>query len=485
MFAAILFGAHGVRGTDQYWYLADVTTLIAGQGPFSNLYFPRTIIEGREHANYFVHNGPLLYLSAIFGRLTGPFSGWLTINVLSHLITTICIYFVGRKYASTQTSVASAFLYLVSPVAVWQSLNMMQEQFYGAVLALTLLAFSYKDAVLARIFLQVMLVLCIGIHPLFTCIAIVYILVSLYQAKTSRNAPAIFGTIIFAVLCGVAWHFYGLMFPSTFQPNIVSIVKGSVPNVSSMVWHYSDVLPAMNIDFLYKKVAVALKSHIMQFPVYFYTNVALGITIYLLAAEWRKMRDIEWMLSFLLSLYVAMSVLMQTQPRYQQIFAPASFMLLAFGFERIRPYLTVTTKNFFFTSMSSGTVVIGIFLCHTANIQSKQEQYSLAEISREFSSLPGKSKIMLVDSEHETKLGYVLKPRSVLSVKTDLLEPDSYNQTISMFQPDYVVATDPQTLVPLPHRQMSVLQTEHLGSFYLYRLSTEGEIQFQSSLDSQ
>ena len=81
---SVAFAASGVRGTDQYWYLADVLTLIEGGDPLSNLYFPRAVLDGT--ANYFAHSGPSLHLSAMVGKIVGPYNGWLVVNLISHAI---------------------------------------------------------------------------------------------------------------------------------------------------------------------------------------------------------------------------------------------------------------------------------------------------------------------------------------------------------------------------------------------------------------
>jgi len=73
--ALIIYATNGVRGTDQYWYLADVSTLSAGNPPTTNLYYPGQLLRksgAEELPNYFLHNGPMLALSSALTAYLTP-----------------------------------------------------------------------------------------------------------------------------------------------------------------------------------------------------------------------------------------------------------------------------------------------------------------------------------------------------------------------------------------------------------------------------
>jgi len=470
MLGAILLSAYGVRGTDQYWYLADVTTLINGGAPLSNLYFPRIIFEDRDHANFFIHNSPVLHLSALFGAVLGPFKGWIVVNTISHLVTATCIYFASRKYTGHAIATVCCFLYLTSPVAIWQTLNMMQEQFLGALLAIILLLFSYRHTTTSKLILPLVLILCVAIHPLFLAITTAYVLINLYKALEKQSFTDLTTILFFSFLCSGMYYIYPLIFPTTFPPTLLTTIRGSVPNVSSMLWHYSDTLPQLNATLMSVKASAAIRAHISGIPAYFYTIAALSYTAYLVVFKRTRMRSIEFLLCFVLVLYAAMSVLMQAQPRYQQIFAPATFLLIALSLRQTRQYFSHSIRNLLLTGASAAAITVGIFLCYTAHLQSTQESISIAELSSELNALPQSSNILLFNSEHETKLGYLLSPRKVLSVKSELLTLETYRYTISQFRPDYIISTSPVDSFPLSHEMVSTTRASYLGNFYLYEL---------------
>lgn len=471
MLVAIVSSAHGVRGTDQYWYLADVDTLIQGGKPLSNLYFPRALIDGREDSNYFIHNGPALYLSAMFGAWIGAFNGWLIVNLLCHFITAFCIYVAALRHTSRSVATASCFLYFISPIAVWQSVNMMQEHFFAALLAIILAGYTYRDNRLANLSMHLTLVLSVAMHPLFTVLSVVYATVVLFNAIRINSYALLLQSIIFTAICAFIYKIHPIVFPSTFQPDLYSSVAGSIPRISNMVWHYSDTLPSIDAPLLIYKLNHALKMHVSQPYFYFYTNIALLCSAYLLARRQQSIGKMVYLLSLVMALYAALSILMQSQPRYQQIFAPATFLLIALILYDIKNRVPSTIRNSSFTILASVSMSVSLFLCFTVNIQAKNEQQSITELSENLKTIPITSNILLHDSKHETKLSYVLKPRKVLSVKSNLLGSASYAETLSKFKPDFVISTRPLPEFGHATTFSTKLETSHLGDFYIYQAS--------------
>lgn len=471
LIVTILLAAQGVRGTDQYWYFADVITLMEGQPPVSNLYFPQSVIDGGENANYFIHNGPALYLAAIIGGFIGAYEGWLFMNLCSVLIIAACIFFSSLKYTNHRgIALTCCFLFLISPIAVWQSLNMMQEQFFGAVLAIILLSHSYRKTDAGKIIYPLILLLSVAIHPLFTVLTAVYVLSKFYSAVRDRDFATLLHAVFFATAAIFVHKAFIQLFPSNFQPTYTSIIAGSVPDVSSMLWHYSDTLPNIDIAFLLNKFKVAIHAHIWQFPAYFYTNLALIGAAYLMVFGPRQARNTRYILFIILGCYLALSTLMQTQPRYQQIFAPASFLLIALCLDDLRSRLNTLAKNTLFIGTATASLTMSLYLCFTYYHQSKQENYSLNQMTQAFSALPESSRIILNNSEHETKLSYTLRSRKVLSVKEDLIGEEAYHFVVTTFNPDLVISTRPVTDFPLAYQPIKTVSTSYLGDFYLYEI---------------
>src|SRR5262245_8093548 len=70
----VWIGASGLRGSDQYWYVADVESLIGGHGVQSNEIYPVTVRDGvASLPRPFVHNILNVYVAAIPALLFGAY----------------------------------------------------------------------------------------------------------------------------------------------------------------------------------------------------------------------------------------------------------------------------------------------------------------------------------------------------------------------------------------------------------------------------
>ena len=349
-------------------------------------------------------------------------------------------------------------------------MNMMREQFFGAILAIIVLLFSYRNQKLPQHLLPVFIAVSAPIHPLFTAIALVYFAACISLYFQHREYRLLLSLLQFVAIAILMQALYSIHFPTTFQPTYLSIIAGSVPGKTSMLWHYSDVLPTLSLDLLIQKFLVAVKTHLFQFPVYLYTNLALISALYITIIKKRRLKKIECLLVFILIQYVALSVLMQTQPRYQQIFSVVSFLTIALALHAIWDIVSAKVKGFVFLVAVFTNLTTSVHLGHTLNQQAIQESYSLSELQNQLNTISTDSRLVLVDSDHETKLSYLLRPRKVLSVKTEFISHEAYKTILSRFQPELIISTQPVDSFPYRHQKDSTLTTTYLGEFYTYKI---------------
>ena len=339
----IALGAQGVRGTDQYNYLADTQTVLTGQQPVTNLLFPAKIIREADNPTPagFHHNGPPIYVAAWLGRWLGSYHGWVVMNILSHLVVAACLWLLVRPHTSLRITQWVCSIYLVSPSSIWLGINVLQEMFFAALVALVLVGFVYRSRVpgllagIAALFVGVLS------HPMFLPVAFlfaVYLVVESIMAKRKRFASvgAIAGVFL-AVGSIYLSTLKGVIFPSSFQPDLAAIITSAIPGESNMFWHYSLDQRAVSGELLLAKLQAAVQRHfftLKEAPFYAYTNLAVLSLAYL---AWRHLRN-SWQfmlpLVVFLGLYASMIVLQQNQPRYQQIVAAASFAMIALAWYR-------------------------------------------------------------------------------------------------------------------------------------------------------
>ena len=73
----------GVRGTDQYWYLADAESLLNGQGVQTNNIFPVSVYKEVPSIPLpFVHNILNLYFVILPGIFFGAYTSFIIMNIL-------------------------------------------------------------------------------------------------------------------------------------------------------------------------------------------------------------------------------------------------------------------------------------------------------------------------------------------------------------------------------------------------------------------
>jgi len=447
--AMITYATNGVRGTDQYWYLADVSTLSAGNPPTTNLYYPGQLLrqsETSELPNYFLHNGPMLALSSVLTAYLTPHKAWTLVNIVSHVLVALSILLVSLKYTTKPVSYLATALYLLSPTAVWQTINMLQEQFFSGIAALCLLGFVFRKNKLLQLVLIVSL--CTGIlsHPFFWYLAIFYMLFLLWQVCLRPNVKnLIFTGSVIALFIGIRTvkpH----LFPSSFQPNLAAIIAGAVPGDTNMLWHYSNVVPDIDFNLLLAKTVFAIKKHLLdlkQAPSYFYTNIAILCALYLVFTRLKALKEVLIPCIAALSLYLGIITLMQIQPRYQQIIAPASFVIIALSLQGITRKIPQTLVGIGLCGLMLLSGAASAYLANRAHNDAINEKAILQQLSETFENIPTDSRVLLLNSEHELKLNYILDPRKVMAVRSRYLDKQSYDNAIDIFSPNYFVSTTP------------------------------------------
>ena len=85
-----LLGEWGLRGTDQYWYISDLESLVNGYGK-SNTVFSGSLLRGYD-GNSFIHQTLILYLLTPIAKVFGSYNSWVIFNFSHCLYFSICNY---------------------------------------------------------------------------------------------------------------------------------------------------------------------------------------------------------------------------------------------------------------------------------------------------------------------------------------------------------------------------------------------------------
>ena len=127
--ACVLLSSGHTRGTDQFWYVADVESLVRGQHVTNNI-FPANLAARGTLPGPFVHNNITLYLVVPLATLLGGHWGWLATNLMC-TVGSALIVFMSLRQVSVRVAALMASLFLLWPLTVWLTCNALSEPIYS------------------------------------------------------------------------------------------------------------------------------------------------------------------------------------------------------------------------------------------------------------------------------------------------------------------------------------------------------------------
>ena len=475
----VFYGSNSVRGTDQFWYLADVEAAIDGEPPVSNAFFPGSMLRGDvgpDKPNYILHNGPMISISAFIGKYTGAYRAWILINVFCHFAVALAVFLGARALTTTAIAAVVSALYLVSPLALWQTMSMLMEQYLAGVMSVVVVGYFYRQTLVGKLLFSCGIILGALSHPIFVALGLVAGIALIVRGVT-KSSPPILLTGVFALLCVIyLGNATSEIYPTGFFPKLSILIANVVPNMESMYWYFTDQGYTLNVAILFAKITEALARqfiHPLQMPFNIFTNLALITWLWLFLV--RRDQYIELLVASgtVLALYIGLIVLMQHQVRYQQLIAPVVFILIAVFLHK-SPFLRNLRSRTLVAYTFVCVLVFGGYLSHLSHERADFQGAILAEQTRNLDFIPPNSRIVAFDCKCDQRLNYILKPRPILNIKTRYLNESAQSKVLSMFAPDYFVSSeafldrDFAYLSPVK----SVSDSLH-GTLYWFRVNTK------------
>jgi len=444
-----LYASNGVRGTDQYWYVGDVEKRLAGD--FSNtttIHFPGQILRDGAllDPNHILHNGFALDLATWIGHFFGAYDAWVVLNLTLHFLVSVCLYWSAQRFVSSHIAGWVSSIYLLSPIAFWQSINPLLEMSFAALTALCMLGYVYRQHKSASYLLTFALMVGVASHPIFIIPAATWLGMCLYSARKGDLWRMVhFGLSL--IVIGTSYWLKDWMFPSSFQPNLQAIIASAVPGKSNMLWQYAETQPPVTLQFLFEKFLVATNKHffaVSSVPLYLFTNAAVAGLLYLLSRHFTQYKAYILPAILFLGLYAAMIVLQQNHPRYQQIVAPISFLVLAIVSCQISlRSVALSAVRWVGWGFLGCLLVINIVMAQKNRSEGAEEAMDIAKLAQTVEWIDEESLVVSVDVMPHNPMAYFLWPREVLAVRTKLMPEEKILKAVAIFEPEYVVSTRP------------------------------------------
>jgi hypothetical protein len=481
---AVYAAASGPRGSDQFWYISDVTTLMAGSPPYTNVIYPGTMIREKmpPEATPFVHHTLTLYLAAALGTiLGGAYPGWIAMTMMATLAAAWLVSRVVKRLADEPAALWAFAIFLLWPTVFWQSVNMLQEGFFVLfVAAIVYLFLRLRQTVWHYLLLELLLLVAALCSPFFVPLLFLTPLTMLVHFGRPVRWPIVLvaAGLLAATVAVLAVE--PVLFPAAFQPGLAGILRGVDPiSRSNMVWQARVELPELSPHYVWLKFVWAVQSQFAgdQAGLVFYWPVNLTILLALLLL-WRHRgaaeRRLAGLTALLLLMYAGVVVCHQNQFRYGIFILPATIPCAVVLLARLggRPALRWLVP-------AAGALALAAFLA--IDVTSAQRIRGEAKQYAAFREAAQKYFAGLSDADHvifevdgsgpEITVGFAIYPRKVMALLY-AFTPEVYRQIREGFPARWLIAKKDSKLLELYNAspQPEWRLPEPYSQFNLYRL---------------
>lgn len=475
----VWFGASGVRGSDQYWYVADVQSLIDGHGVQTNNVFPVSVMENVENIpRPFVHNTPNVYLPVLLGKIMGAYNGWIFINIISSLLTSLLIYKILKRFVNYQYALLSAIIYLLLPSVTVASLQPLLEASISPLVGLVVFLYLESKENFMRWLLltttATVLILCReSFLPLLILIPIAYLFHHGIKAKYLIRSSVLL--LVGMLILILTRHF--------FEPNvsvpILRTITNAVPGRTTNMDNYFniDAKPLslyVVMESLWIKLIYSLKEQLLTFNkngILFYLPFNLMIVnslIPIIKSDIALLRN-----KIIISTYTLVAIhfmtiaIMQNQYRYMVPILPV--LVMATG-------LLISKYDIFhqFSKLKLAYLVLCFILVLTpinlvisySNFTAGNEAKVNHNILQSFYSahIGNEDKIMVEATDDYLMQGYLLRPRTVLFINR-LYEPNQYKTLVKNMEIKWLIC-EINSPVPKLFREPTIKKVQLLPPPY-------------------
>lgn len=440
--ALVVFASEGVRGTDQYWYVADTQSLIDGdKSQTTNMYFPGKLLRERESPspNYFMHNGYAIKIAAYIGEWFGAYRGWIVLNTVLHLFAAACVFVSCNLFLKPVSSAWIVVFYLLSPIAIWQTVNPLLEQSYAVITAFFLVGYLYHTRIAGALTLFMAMAIGVISHPIFLPPAIGIILFFAWRMYSANSRFYLLCLCVSTLTLGWAYFFGKSIFPSSFQPNLEAIITSAIPGESNMFWHYSLDQHSISLELMMNKLTAALEKHLLtprMAPFYLFTNIAVVLGTWLMFTRFKKLFWLILPAGIFYGLYFSIIFLQQNHPRYQHIVSPITFIILAIFVSQS----SLKVHEYLKYLLLAGVLFVNGFMLTISRGESKVEAVDLSDLGDKLDSVEGLNSLVTLDIMPHNPLSYTVRPASLLAIRTNMLTENQIIDSLELFGTDHVLS---------------------------------------------
>jgi hypothetical protein len=425
--AIVWFGASGVRGTDQYWYVTDVESLIDGRGVQTNEIYPVSVRHDVVTSpRPFVHNRLNLYIVALPALLLGAYNAWIVVNVVSSLLTSVLLFYtVIRVTRSDTIALTTAVTYLLLPLTLWLTTQPLVEASTAPLVALAVYLYVTANAAFWRWALLMLIAALLAYCHEDLVLPLPLIPFAYLLHVRPLHYRGLMGAAGLLALGGGLW----LLGRSMFEPYL-SVTYWHVltsPGPEDMNWFFDLNPQPLSISAILAKAVKGLEAQLTRIDTGYllfylpFNIMAVAPLVLLLRGGRGEVARVGVAGLVVLALHLTTAIVVQNQFRYLLIATPP--MLVAVG-------VLVARTDWFLTLRLTRAVYLAAMLIlappcvalawhsHDEGILERDASDNLAIAFKE--TVPANDTVMAaVDLQSGFKyqrLGYVLRPRRAIFV---------------------------------------------------------------------
>lgn len=444
----VLFGAVGLRGTDQYWYVGDISMQTELGRYASNLLYPSySLSNGTTQLPPPIHHVPIVYLAQLWAELgLQPYDSWVLTNLLAMLLAAAFIFGAARMLKLGRLSVLPVILFVSFPLTYWHTVNALADMALAVgaagLLFGTLRAEIYRSrsglliAALSATFL-------VWSRDDFALVLLAFLGYCAWLVRARGwgwrfVTPVAVATVVLAPLKALALPKH----PSNG-------LRGALSSQETMDFYYG--LPEFSLQALAEKGANGLVNALLpagatevltELPVLLAMGFGLWVT--------RKHSQYSilrfWTAVFFVT-YVAACVLFQAQNRYILPVIPATSVVFVAGLRVWLERHPVVRDNRWGLRIAALSVVM-LFVATSAMMARQyraEANTGTEELNGLASDLAARTSgplLAIGDSAEIIPLAYAVLPRPVLAVDPRVNGPLSAGELISEWGVVYVLGSD-------------------------------------------
>jgi len=427
----IIFGLYsatdGVRGTDQYWYVDQVTALLEGRGPVSNNIYPVSAFgNAPKLPRPFVQNFPIVYIVSVIAMLTGSFWGWIITNLLCSILTALIIsrtvHHLTKDY---NAALFSGLFYILLPVTFWNTVQPLSEPFLGLLTSIAVYVLIIYPANIKKFFILSLIAGLLYLSRksyilLFPIIVGAFIFFRGFRKKDVSGAVALILIMLSFVLAAKIW------FPTNVDRSLFDFLMACTEKYpSNMLGFYNIEGTEFLLSQFLAKVYTGLKIQItgddFRLLLLFYVPFNLCImAIFIQAFRVKEIHSSLLSAAIFFFIYICSVMVFQNQFRYQLMAWPAIIVAMFHYFRCwfIKP--SILKKIVCVCVVLSATSVFFIASNQLKSNAVKDAQI-VSEIKQQVKKIIPQQDIVMVicDNGRHALIGHAFWPQLVLFAKTN------------------------------------------------------------------